>query len=424
MASLVMVLFVCITASSHAQTTEIDVDSTLCSMLDNKTNKDKMVSDVCAETKIPGCMAMAPKIWDFADVMCHKVPAVIAMEKMFCHVAENKFVEGKMVAEMCKKLDSFSSKSVNISMPDFVCQGMLKALWETAAKTCTHQSNDKLSQQHGAVAHSHAPAHEVSVDSALCGLLDNKTFEEKMIGNLCAEAQIPGCSTMAPKMWGIADVMCHKAPAMEKKFCILAENKFVENIVATEMCKKLESFQQKAFNMSMPDTLCQGMVKNVWGAAAKICARQSNDELLRQQQLLQLADAASSIESTLCSLLDNKTIEAKMTSDLCLKVKTPGCTAMVTKMWGVADVMCSKAPAMEKKFCDLAENKFLEGLAAAAMCKKMENFEHKRFNISMPDALCQSMIKNVWGAAAQICTHPSKAADAAQATQPTPVIIV
>jgi len=403
-----MVLFVCIAASSHAQTTEIDVDSTLCSMLDNKTNKDKMVRDICAETKIPGCMAMAPKIWDLADVMCHKVPAIIAMEKMFCHVAENKFVEGKMVASICKKLDSFSSKAVNISMPDSVCQGMLKALWGTAAKTCPPQ----------------IPAHEANVDSALCGLLDNKTFEDKMIGNLCAEAQIPGCTTMAPKMWGIADVMCHKAPAMEKKFCNLADKKFVENIVTTEMCKKLESFQQKAFNISMPDTLCQGMVKNVWGAAANICARQSNDQLLRQQQLLQLADAAPSIESTLCSLLDNKTIEAKMTSELCLEVKTPGCTAMATKMWGVADVMCHKAPAMEKKFCDLAKNKFLEGLAAAAMCKKIENFEHKNFNISMPDALCQSMIKNVWGAAAQICTHPSEANDTALSTKLAPVIIV
>merc|ERR1719453_11385 len=133
-------------ASSRVQTNGIDVDSTMCSLLDNKTIEDKMVSDICAESKIPGCKLMAPRIWGVADTMCNKAGA---MSKMFCLVAKNKFMEDHTVGQMCRKLEFFGQKVLNISIPDSACTTTLKTLWEKAAQTCPHQSSGKAEAVEG-----------------------------------------------------------------------------------------------------------------------------------------------------------------------------------------------------------------------------------------------------------------------------------
>merc|ERR1719506_15208 len=172
-----------------------------------------------------------------------------AMSKMFCLVAKNKFMEDHTVGQMCRKIEFFGQMVLNITIPDSVCTTTLKTLWEKAAQTCPHQSSVELA------------SNNIDIDSTMCSLLDNKTIEDQMVSDICAEAKIPGCKLMAPKIWGVADTMCNKAGAMSKMFCMVAKNKFMEDNTVGQMCRKLEFFGQKVLNITIPDSVCTTTLK-------------------------------------------------------------------------------------------------------------------------------------------------------------------
>merc|ERR1712072_1663459 len=127
---------------------------------------------------------------------------------------------------------------------------------------------------------------------------------------------IPHCQASAEQLWELAAKYCQKGADIEKLFCGMAGNKQKEDEIVGQMCAKVEDFQKKMFNTSMPSATCQTLVTNVWESATKMCHKD-----YKESETILSQAAASSIDSMFCMMLDNKLMEGLATKQICAKME-------------------------------------------------------------------------------------------------------
>merc|ERR1719261_874390 len=84
---------------------------------------------------------------------------------------------------------------------------------------------------------------------------------------------------------------------VEKMFCKMAHNQFIEDTVTSKVCNTIE---QKPFNIKIPN--CQADAKALWDMVVNMCPKASEDAVAANA-------SPGAVEEILCKMLRNHAIE-------------------------------------------------------------------------------------------------------------------
>jgi len=154
---------------------------------------------------ITACQAKAEGVWDTLAKECPKeeeqemTSSVTPedVEKMFCNMAGNKFIEDGTTSKICAKID----QQLNISIP--ACQAKAEKVWDTLAKICPSRKQALTPPQN-------------DIEGIFCMVADSKFVEGVVTGKICSTIRtalhvtVPECETQAEKVWDGFAKMCPK----------------------------------------------------------------------------------------------------------------------------------------------------------------------------------------------------------------------
>merc|ERR1711959_390774 len=126
-------------------------------------------------------------------------PSPADLEKMFCNVAGNKFMEDMMTGKACNT----AKELLNVTIPD--CQANADKLWDMVAKMCPKDLVE-------------ATLSPGDIEKMICSLAGNKKIEDMITSKACSMVQehlnktITDCQENVEKLWNVMVAkMCPKA---------------------------------------------------------------------------------------------------------------------------------------------------------------------------------------------------------------------
>jgi len=281
------------------------------------------------------------------------------IEKTFCKIARNKFVEGMTTRKVCAQAE----KVLNRTMPK--CQTHAEQVWDMVAKLCPTEEMELA-----------ASADPNGIQDAFCKVASNKFIENTVAGNFCnhygeklrqLNVTIMECKTQVEKVWDWAAKMCPKTSEyaialpeltgpgdIEKIVCKVLPNKVLESMATSKFCAQAE----KLLHTTIPE--CQAHAEQVWETVAKLCPAEE----------MVLATSAGPdgaaprlpgpgvVLKMFCKVAMDKSVEDMMTGKVCAQAEKifpqiPACQAHAEQVWDMAAKLCpqdsdeaSVAPAM------------------------------------------------------------------------------